>query len=223
MMIHGNSIGKKFHEDGSVRRFPGNTVVAPIRPGCSAYDVMLQLRQMFTDAGLDENYILLPEDSYHMTVLDWVCDQVRDAEHWPIGLPLDAPMEIADRYISEAIAPVPMPGSVKMKFDRLSVSKNAVLALLQPADEIEKEKLWCFRNAAADAAQLHLPNHESYRFHISLAYTRVIPEGEQAAKLEKLTERIDAYLQEQIAFETGVPYMAYFDDMLAFSPNPIPR
>ena len=222
-MTYGNSVGKKFHEDGSVRRFPGNTVVAPIRLGCSAYDVMLQLRQMFTDAGLDENYILLPEDSYHMTVLDWVCDQVRDREHWPVGLPLDTPLEAVDAYISKAVAGVPMPGGVKMKFDRLNISKNAVLALLQPADAEAEKTLWDFRNAAADAVGLHLPNHQTYRFHISLAYTRIVPEGETAAAVEKLTEQIDCFLKKQAVFTTGCPYMAYFDDMLAFSPDPIER
>lgn len=222
-MIYGNSIGKKFHEDGSVRQFPGNTVVAPIQPGCSAYDVMVQLRQMFTEAGLAEHFILLPEDSYHMTVLDWVCDQVRDRAHWPVCLPLDTPLEEVDAYISKAIANVPMPGGVKMKFDRLNVSKNAVLALLQPADEEAEKSLWDFRNAAADAVGLHLPNHQTYRFHISLAYTRIVPQGEAAATLEKLTEKVDCFLQKQDVFTTGCPYMAYFDDMLAFVPNPIKR
>ena len=222
-MIYGNSVGKKFYEDGSVRRFPGNTVVAPIQPGCSAYDVMVQLRRMFAESDVAENYILLPPDSYHMTVLDWVCDQVRDPEHWPEGLPLDAPMEAVDAYISKAVAKVPMPGGVKMKFDRLNVSKNAVLALLKPANKESEKALWDFRNAAAHAVGLHLPNHETYRFHISLAYTRVVPEGEKATCLEKLTEEINEFLQKQAEFVTGQPYMAYFDDMLKFSPETIKR
>ena len=67
--MYGEQIGKKFEMDGSARRYPGNTVIADVRPGCSAYDVMTALRQMAMDAGFADSMILLPVDSYHMTVL----------------------------------------------------------------------------------------------------------------------------------------------------------
>lgn len=222
-MIYGNSVGSKFHADGSVRRFPGNTVVAPITPGCSAYDAMVQLRQMVIDAQLDDHLILLPEDSYHMTVLDCVVDEKREPGYWPEGLALDAGMNETDAYISAAIATVPNPGPVRMKFDCVRITKNTVVARLLPADEVQSQKLWDFRNRAADAMGHHLPNHATYRFHISLGYFRILPEGEAAERMAALEEKINAYLSKQPEFNTGVPYMAYFDDMLAFSPAPIPR
>ena len=222
-MIYGNSIGKKFHEDGSVRYFPGNTVVAPIAPGCSAYDAMVQLRQMVVDAGLDSHLILLPEDSYHMTVLDGVVFEKREPGYWPEELPLDASMEQTDAYVSAAVATAPNPGSVRMKFDQLVLGKNCAVARLLPADQQQEEKLWAFRDQAAAAMQHYLPNHTTYRFHISLGYLRIQPEGEDALRMEEVLKKANEFLAAQPPFWTGVPYMAYFEDMLAFSPTPLPR
>lgn len=222
-MIYGSTIGKKFYEDGSVRRYPGNTVVADILPGNPAYDVMCRLRQMVVDMELQSHIILLPEDSYHMTVLQGVNDQVRKATHWPADLPPDAPMTQADDFVSKAFLETGLPGPARMRFDTVVIGTGACIIRLRPADEAQSKLLWDFRNRAADRLGLRLPGHDTYRFHISLGYVRVIPEGEAAERVVQLKEKINAHIATQPAFCTGVPYMAYYDDMYAFSPTRIPR
>ena len=96
-------------------------------------------------------------------------------------------------------------------------------ALLYPADENEARKLTEFRDKVADNIGLRLPKHESYRFHISLAYTRVVPEGEDEARMQKLVDEMNEFLATQDAFDIAPPYMAYYNDMLAFSPVRLPR
>ena len=61
--MYGRDIGRKFYEDGSVRRYPGNTVVADVVPGMVAYDVMLHLKQMVLDAGLNWDHFLSRQQS----------------------------------------------------------------------------------------------------------------------------------------------------------------
>ena len=39
-MQYGSTIGQKFYEDGTVRQFKGNTVVADVVPGSQAFDTM---------------------------------------------------------------------------------------------------------------------------------------------------------------------------------------
>ena len=222
-MTYGKDIGKKFYEDGTVRHYPGNTVVADIVPGCSAYDVMLRLRQLLIEEGLSQYFVLLPEDSYHMTLIRGLNDQVRTDAYWPAALPKDAPMTRVDDYISTAIARAGLPGPVRMRFDRVNVSASCCTVRLVPADEAQAQLLQRFRDCAADAIGLRLPGHDNYRFHISLGYVRVVPEGDDAQKLEDLKVKMDALLAGQPEFTTTAPYMAYYDDMLAFSPKRIPR
>ena len=222
-MEYGATIGKKFYEDGSVRRYPGNTVVADILPGCKAYDVMVQLRQWVAEAGLTDHLILMPEDSFHMTLLRGVNDQVRHAPYWPEALPVDAPMTQVDDYITAAIEKAGLPGPVRMKFDSVGISKTCMLVRLKPADGEQDRILRQFRDRGAENIGMFLPGHDKYTFHITLAYVRIVPEGKTAEKLEQLKQRMDAFVASQPEFYTAQPYMAYYDDMLRFHPERIPR
>lgn len=222
-MTYGRSIGKKFYEDGKVRRYPGNTVVADVTPECPAYEVMTRLYDMVNEEGFDSHLILLPHDSYHMTVIRGVNDQVRVDTHWPAKLPKDTPMTKVDDYISEAVGRVKMPEHIRMRFDRIHFTPMCMVVYLFPADENEEEKLKQFRDGVANEIGLRLPGHDEYRFHISLGYTRIVPEGEDEVRMNQMIKRMDEYLSKQDAFEITKPYMAFYDDMLEFSPVRIPR
>lgn len=221
--MYGDQIGKKFETDGRARRYPGNTVIADVRPGCGAYDVMTRLRQMAIDAGFARSMILLPEDSYHMTVIRGLNDQVRTDAFWPAALAKNAPMTTADDYVSAAVASVEMPGPIRMKFRGVRVNSEDFRVLLSPADEEQMQIIRRFRDAVAEAIGLKLPGHDEYTCHITLAYTLTVPEGEEAEKLAELVREMEDYISHQSVFETTPPYMAYYDDMLAFSASRIQR
>ena len=78
-----------------------------------------------------------------------------------------------------------------------------------------------FRDKAADAIGLRLPGHDEYTYHITLAYTRLMPENPE--KLHALVEEMERYIANQPVFETTPPYMAYYDDMLTFHAERIQR
>lgn len=222
-MKYGSTIGQKFYEDGSVRRFPGNTVVADVVPGSSAFDTMCQLRQMVIDAGFADHLILLPEDSYHITYISGVNDQQRIDTFWPDALSREATMVEADDYVTAAIESVGIPGPARMKFDTVGWGAGCCIIRLVPADESQRELLYGFREKAADALGVRRPNHEKYRFHISLGYTRIIPEGEAEGRKQALIKKMVEFMAQQPEFFTTQAYMAYYDDMYAFSPTRIPR
>lgn len=222
-MNYGKDIGKKFDKDGNVLHYPGNTVVADIVPGCSAYDVMSHLRQMVIDAGCADTLCLLPEDSYHMTVIRGLNDLIRVDTHWPAALPKDTPMEQVDDYISAAIARAGLPGPARMKFYKTLPQAGCVIIQVVPADEEQEKILRDFRDRAATEIGLFLPKHDTYKFHISLGYRRILPEGEDAERFEALVAEMDKYIADQPVFETQPPYMAYYSDMYEFSPVRLPR
>ncbi|MBE6603755.1 MAG: DUF1868 domain-containing protein [Clostridia bacterium] len=223
-MTYGSAIGTKFYENGDVRTYPGNTVVADVTPDCPAYDVMVKLHQLVIDKGLDSHQILLPKDSYHMTVIRGVNDQVRKPTHWPKeGLAFDAPMTEVDDYITKAVTSVPMPKKMRMKFDRAMLNAGDIKILLVPADEEQAKILKDYRDAVANAIGLFLPGHDEYRFHITLSYTRVIAEGDDAVRMDEMLAEMDRIIKDQPDVDITAPYMAYYNDMLAFSPTRLPR
>jgi hypothetical protein len=219
-MAYGLDIGRKFYEDGTVRRYPGNTVVADVTPGCTGYDVMNKLRDMIIENGFEKTVILLPSDSYHMTVISGVNDQVRDAEHWPPNMPLDTPMAEMDDYISEAVAKVPMPKNIRVKFNRVIFGSHCMIIAVDPVNEAELRE---FRDAVAKEIGFKLPRHDNYTFHISLGYTWVMPEGEELERFNALKQKMNEFLAKQPEFGINPPYMAFYNDMYAFSPERLPR
>lgn len=116
-----------------------------------------------------------------------------------------------------------MLGPIRMRFRGIRVNEEDFRVLLSPADEAQMQLICRFRDAAADAIGLRLPGHDDYTCHITLAYTRVVPEGEAAAKLRALTAEMESLIGKQPVFETTPPYMAYYDNMLAFSASRIQR
>ena len=224
-MQYGSTIGMKFYEDGKVRQFKGNTVVADVVPGSSAFDTMCQLRQMVIDAGLDSHLILMPEDSYHITYISGFNDQQRIDDYWPEDAVFsrNATMEEADDFVSAAIESVGIPGPARMVFDNVGWGAGCCIIRLKPADEAQHKLLFDFRDRAAAALGVRRPNHENYKFHITLGYTRIVTEGEDEQRRQALKEKMEALMAQQPAFLTTQAYMAYFDDMYAFSPTRIPR
>ena len=221
-MTYGKNVGDKFYEDGSVRRFPGNTVVADILPGCPAYDVMKHLRNMIAEYGLSDYFILLPEDSYHMTILGGLNDQ-KLHEWWPASLPLDATMDEADDHVAAAMEKVGLPGPQKMKFYYAHCSKSCLTIRVDTLSPEQEQLLRKFRDDGAEAMGCFRPGHDKHHFHISLAYVRVIPEGEMKEKCDQMIADMTAYIENQPVFETAQPYLTFFDDMLYFHHERIPR
>lgn len=214
-MKYGSTIGSKFFEDGSVRRFPGNTVVAPILPNSGAYQPLVYLRKA-VDETFGDYFVMLPEDSYHITVISGLNDERRSDTRWPPALSKEATLEEMDEYVAQAVSRVDMIGALRMRFDHIEYSRGCMIVLCRSADEQQEKLLREYRDAVAAEIGFKLPGHDTFRFHASLAYTRVIPEGEDAERLKALIAEMDEYLARQHEFETDPPYLAFYDDMLSF-------
>lgn len=222
-MAYGTQIGKKFHADGTAASYPGNTVIADVRPGNPAYDVMAACLQLLREAKLDELFIPLPKDSYHMTVIRGVNDLVRESAFWPDVLALDCSMEEADAYMAHAVASVENPGAIRMRFDRARITDEDFRILLVPADAAQECVLRAYRDAVAEAVGLRLPGHDAYTFHMTLAYTWRLPDAAQKKTLEKLTAAMDTLLAAHGEVLVDSSHFAYYEDMLSFYEEPVCR
>ena len=222
-MKYGVQIGLKFHEDGTAARYPGNTVIADVRPGNPAYDVMAACLGMLRAAGMDDLFIRLPEDSYHMTVIRGVNDLVRDSRYWPDALAANVSMTDADAYMHTAVARVKNPGALRMRFECAAITAEDFRIRLVPADDAQAKTLSHYRDAVADSIGLRLPGHDAYRYHITLAYTWRLPDAAQEERIHALAARMNEMLDEQGDVVLDPPHFAWYRDMLSFSDSPIER
>ncbi len=211
------NVGVKFFEDGSVRPFPGNTIICFCDPNSQAYASAAWVQEQLQAQPFASKFSLLPLSSMHMTVIQLLCDEFRVPGEWSTRLPLDAPLSETDDFFIEALKDVPAPPNFRMTFTHLWPGEGATVLSLKPADEATHEAIWAYREAVARATAVRFPNHDTYVFHMSIAYQVIQLDADEISLLEAFRKRVDAHLLETFGiFDTGAPHLTFFDDMFAF-------
>ncbi|MEO6063613.1 MAG: DUF1868 domain-containing protein [Thermoflexales bacterium] len=142
---------------------------------------------------------LLPESSLHMTVFELLTDMTRIPEKWSSKLALDAPLAETDPFFRRVVPPIPAPTSLAMTFGEAGPLTQAIGVRLKP-----------------EATGLRFPDHDSYRFRISLAY-RILMGGEHQRALDAAMARVSARLARAFGvFRPAPAQLVFFEDMFAF-------
>jgi hypothetical protein len=212
------TIGKKFDSGGRVLPFPGNTIICHLPATGPLHSALWALhdelsRSPLAAAGL---YTLLPPSSWHMTVFEGVCDQVRDDGFWPADLSPDATLQECTALFERKLATFD-PGTTKpfhMVIEGLEPLVDGISLRLVPASVDENEKLRRLRNRLAELLRIRHPGHEAYVFHVSLAYLLRKLDQEQHRALDAVLQRHQPALLGGIAL--GAPEFCRFDSMFVF-------
>lgn len=123
----GRGVGTKFNPDGTAKGFAGNTIISLLSDDCAEFtlvkDVVEEIR-----AAAEPNFSFLPPASWHMTVFELLCDQVRDRGNWSRFIPTDQPLETTDLFFDDAFRLVERPEGFDMRH-RCITSLGGVLAI----------------------------------------------------------------------------------------------
>lgn len=222
-LTFGQSVGLKFNADGSVKHFPGNTIVCVLDHDTEVYR-RIKHEKDFIESTIVNNCIsILPDESLHMTAIEGVCDHVRKETNWTSRFPLDTPLVEIDDFLEEQWKTIPTLTGVRMRFDNLWV-ESGICVGLYPATYEDDVKIRDWRDLVSERTGLRFPGHDRYRFHISMAYGIKMPTEEERICLEKIKEDFDKECKEKIfEFEIPSPSLTFFDDMFFFNKHRIPR
>ncbi|HQZ98964.1 MAG TPA: DUF1868 domain-containing protein [Thermoflexales bacterium] len=211
-------VGRKFYADGLPREFPGNTIICFAQPGSAAYALACGLMDDVRALPFAHKFALLPPSSLHMTTIELLCDQNRRPEKWSAQLPLDAPLEETDQFFLRTAPGVPAPATFHMRYAGVRQRPGLSITLL-PASDDDARALREYRDAIARATGVRFPDHDTYRFHISLAYLLMELEPDEELALAALFAEREPILREKFGvFQTGQPQLVFFDDMFRFVP-----
>ena len=169
MKKYSSNVGKKFYENGSAREFPGNTIICHVPRESPTYRFLLQVREELQQQPWAKKYAFLPPSSYHMTVFEGVCDQVRKPHVWPKSLSLNAPLEEVDQFFIKQWDKIEKPTGFEVKYGHMGIG-GTIGIRVQPAFPEINQKIRNFRNILADAMEIRTAAHDWYGFHISFAY-----------------------------------------------------
>lgn len=214
-----HAVGRKFDPRGAPLPFPGSSVVCAVEPASPLRREAERVQRRCREAGLGHAFALLPPDSFHMTLFDLVCHEVREPDRWSSELPLDAPLEQADRFMAERLRQVRWPAPPRMRVIGLGpLGGDHTLRLhLEPVCDEQAAALQAFREEASRATGVRYPAHDSYAFHVSLAYPLVIFTGQQREAFRRFEQEVTPRLRRRLS-QVGLaaPYLALFQDMFAF-------
>ncbi len=212
-------VGEKFTPDGSARLFPGNTVLCHVAPDSETMKLLKRFQQAILAQPWVMNYAMLPPSSYHMTLFDLVCDQVRKPENWTSLLPLDASLEAVDAMVMERWLGAPEPPQSKVMLDTLEIGDYITLRL-KPVDEASNQALRNYRDALSEVFGVRHPNHESYFFHLTYAYGITSLYQEETQMIAKFVEEWTPKLAKELTLlELEKPSLRFFADMTHFAPT----
>lgn len=216
-IVYAPAVGNKFYEDGRVRQFPGNTVICFVDPQSAVYAHCDWIQDQLGSLPFAHKFTLLPMPSMHMTVFQLITDDTREPDKWSSHLPLDASLEETDDYFIKRFAQVPPPDGFQMSFDQVRSGTVGISIRLQPANDESAQRLKQYRDVLSEATGVRFPDHDSYFFHISLAYHIQQQTEEEAAQFEALLADINEKMHGTFGvFKTGQPQLTFFDDMFDF-------
>jgi hypothetical protein len=215
-----SGVGRKFHPNGQVRPFPGNTIVCHTASAPALTERLSELHERLRAARAARLYTLLPPSSWHMTLFDCVADEVRVPDCWPRDMPLDTPLAEVHRLFEERLkAEVFAPKlTFSMRVTAAGRLRNGIDIRLQPVDTAEEQAIRTLRDRIAAVLRLRRAAHDTYGFHITLAYFIAYPGEDEAAELHNLMrEEVRALEASLPPFIVGPPEFCHFADMFVFN------
>jgi hypothetical protein len=222
-LINTKNIWRKFNEDGSVRFFPGNTIISKVHEDSQIYPIIKRISEQFQSALGAEKYAFLPFESFHMTILQGVCDEDRKAELWSKYLPLDEPLAKVDDFFEEKFKTVqPLP-KTEMIFNYIDISNDIILVRLLPNTKKDAQNLQIYRDGISEALGLKFPDHDSYGFHISVGYQLWKITENEMESITKTCKNLEEKFSDKPGFTLKQPEMTYFNNMFYFSSTRIER
>ncbi|RFU25269.1 hypothetical protein B7463_g11069, partial [Scytalidium lignicola] len=213
-------IGRKFEPDGTVIGFAGNTVLSRIRPASSLHAVLSDIHHKLLQSEFASLFAVLPPSSYHVTLMEGICNSNRSTASWPRDLSIQASLAECNELfrkklnLASHVTRATCATSFQMIIEGWRPLENGISLRVVPATPTDASRLRLFREYLSDSLQLRHPKHESYDFHISLTYSlQYFSQDEEKrilALLQKLGENLPRFI------ELGLPELCTFDDMFAF-------
>jgi len=184
-------VGRKFNADGSPMTFEGNTIVGHLRPqgpDYETFDAWLDIARELPRHGFARKLTQTPSSSWHVTLFGGVNDVDRGTPAWPRGLARDLPIAEVNRLMLQRLERLDRPATGPCAFvvdtrTPATLRHDGTLGIpLRPADPATDRRLAEARDAYADLFQLRRPDHEAYRYHVTIGYfVRVLDEVEAIA------------------------------------------
>jgi hypothetical protein len=206
-------LGTRYDRQGHFLLEPGNTVVCHVVPGSVTESVLVDVRQRLMampDAG---HFAFTPAPSLHMTLFQGIIEYRRHWPYWPPDQLGSTSIAAMTRLYRERFAGFGALAPFQVRTIDLAPSEVVV----EGATHEDRKRLAAWRDALAEIFGYRHPDHERYRFHVTLSYPiEWLAAGRLEAWQIVLNEGLARLQREAPVLELRPPAFCSFEDMEHF-------
>lgn len=206
-------LGTRYTADGIFTAEPGNTIVCNVQPGTETQAVLFDIRDRFRARPDAAKLAFTAPESLHMTLLDGTLMGRRLPAHWPASVSLDASHAEMDAFfLAQLRAFTPGP---RFNVEAVDVRPTGLRVDGVTPDDRQVMRDW--RNRLSDVMGFRHPNHDSYDFHLTIAYPVAWFDDADLPAWQDLFDQALVDLRGRApVLELRAPAFCHFDDMNLF-------
>ncbi|WP_413991601.1 DUF1868 domain-containing protein [Labrys okinawensis] len=206
-------LGTRYDRQGRFLPEPGNTVVCHVVPDTATERALVAVRERLMampDAG---SLAFTPVASLHMTLFQGIIEYRRHWPYWPQDQLASTSIDVMTRLYRERLADFRPP--VPFKVHAVDVTPTEVV--LEGATPEDRNLLGAWRDGLAEVFGYRHPDHERYRFHVTLSYpVEWLADGRLEDWQSVLDESLALLQREAPVLELRPPAFCSFSDMEHF-------
>ena len=204
----------KFDHNGKPLPFPGCSIISKIPLNSDLFYEIKLLQLKFKDLSPEKAYTYLPETSFHMTLFDCCNVNTVNTPYWPKNIVENNNYTKIAYILSKRIKKYIFPDKFDLKLKKLFGGYSIILE----GNTIKDEKIIrnC-RNKLSDLLGIRFENHDTYTFHITLAYILRKLKDDEIKKLIKTNSRLqDIFIKNFPIIQIEKPVLCTFENMYEF-------
>nr|WP_180883023.1 DUF1868 domain-containing protein [Mesorhizobium loti] len=209
-------LNRRFDAVGTFLPQPGNTVVSHVVDGSATQQALVRVREALKVLPYGDRFAYTPVSSLHMTVFQGTIEGRRKSAYWPRELASEAPIDETTTFFLDRLKAFPKASEFRMR----PVEVTPLGVVVTGATLGDEQIIRALRDRLTAPFGYSHPDHDSYTFHITLAYLKAwLPAGAEATYLPALAELTRSLVMEVEVFELEVPAFCTFNDMTEFKPQ----
>ena len=205
--------GGKFHTDGTVQHWPGNTFICHVDPASRAHTALRAIQEEIKMSRFQRFYTFLPPSSFHMTIFQGLSSTTEMHGAMPRGM-RDAPRDDRTRILLDRASALDLPARHQARMVDLFAGKSVTMT---GADQAEEDALRKTRCKLSEATGIEERDFDAYVFHITLAYLVEWVTQDTAEEIADFSRDLTERFRDEVGtISFGPVELCNFDTMHAF-------
>jgi len=204
----------KFDHNGKPLPFPGCSIICKIPIKSDLFCELKLVQLKYKELSPEKAYTYLPETSFHMTLFDCCNVNTVNTQYWPKNIDSEKNYNNIAYLLSKRIKKYIFPEKFDLKVKKLFGGYSIILEANTKNDEkIIRE---C-RNKLSELLGIRFKNHDTYIFHITLAYIlRKLKENEMENIIKTNSRLLETFIQKFPIIRVEKPVLCTFENMYEF-------